>query len=120
MGYLPTMIGVEAARAQANLLLKGRLHRIDTVASPGQFSHLRRLRGWHQKLLAEVSEGNYPEDPVEYRADNGFWVATEARWQTLDKHCLGELIDVIGTIGLGDAENHSKDILSRVYEYFVA
>ena len=31
-----------------------------------------------------------------------------------------EGIDVIGTIGLGNAENHSKDILSRVYEYFVA
>ncbi len=29
---------VEAARAQARLLLKGRLHRIDIVASPGQFS----------------------------------------------------------------------------------
>jgi patatin-like phospholipase/acyl hydrolase len=29
---------VEAARAQASLLLKGRLHRIDIVASPGQFS----------------------------------------------------------------------------------
>ena len=29
---------VEAARAQANLLLKGRLHRIDIVASSGQFS----------------------------------------------------------------------------------
>ena len=24
--------------------------------------------------------------------------------QTFDKHCLGALIDVIGTIGLGDAE----------------
>lgn len=31
-------VQVEAARAQANLLLKGRLHRIDIVASPGQFS----------------------------------------------------------------------------------
>lgn len=29
---------VEAARAQASLLLKGRLHRIDIVAAPGQFS----------------------------------------------------------------------------------
>jgi hypothetical protein len=37
----------------------------------------------------------------------------------LDKHRLGELIDVIGTIGLGDAENRSKDILGRVYEYFL-
>ncbi len=113
----------------------------------------------HQKLLAEVSEGADPEDPDEYRADNVFWVPTEARWQTLqdnakqptigklideamvaierdnprlkgilpkdfgrpalDKHRLGELIDVIGTIGLGDAENRSKDILGRVYEYFL-
>ena len=38
---------------------------------------------------------------------------------TLDKHRLGELIDLIGTIGLGDAENRSKDILGRVYEYFL-
>ncbi len=37
----------------------------------------------------------------------------------LDKHRLGELIDLIGTIGLGDAENRSKDILGRVYEYFL-
>ena len=38
---------------------------------------------------------------------------------TLDKRRLGELIDLIGTIGLGDAENRSKDILGRVYEYFL-
>jgi type I restriction enzyme M protein len=39
--------------------------------------------------------------------------------QELDKQRLGELIDLIGTIGLGDAENRSKDILGRVYEYFL-
>ena len=38
---------------------------------------------------------------------------------SLDKHRLGELIDLIGTIGLGDAENRSKDVLGRVYEYFL-
>jgi len=37
----------------------------------------------------------------------------------LDKQRLGELIDLIGTIGLGDAENRSKDLLGRVYEYFL-
>ncbi len=37
----------------------------------------------------------------------------------LDKHRLGELIDLVGTIGLGDAANRSKDILGRVYEYFL-
>lgn len=37
----------------------------------------------------------------------------------LDKQRLGELIDLIGTISLGDKENKSKDILGRVYEYFL-
>ncbi len=37
----------------------------------------------------------------------------------LDKQRLGELIDLIGTIGLGDKENRSRDILGRVYEYFL-
>ena len=38
---------------------------------------------------------------------------------TLDKQRVGELIDLVGTIGLGDRENRSKDILGRVYEYFL-
>lgn len=38
----------------------------------------------------------------------------------LDKVRLGELIDLIGTIGLGDKENRSKDVLGRVYEYFLS
>ncbi|HET7435844.1 MAG TPA: class I SAM-dependent DNA methyltransferase [Thermoanaerobaculia bacterium] len=38
----------------------------------------------------------------------------------LDKSRLGELIDLIGTIGLGDRENRSKDTLGRVYEYFLS
>ncbi len=39
--------------------------------------------------------------------------------QSLDKHRLGELIDVIGSIGLGSAAARSKDIIGRVYEYFL-
>ena len=38
----------------------------------------------------------------------------------LDKQRLGELIDLIGTIGLGEEANRSKDILGRVYEYFLS
>lgn len=38
----------------------------------------------------------------------------------LDKRRLGELIDLIGTICLGSKENRSKDILGRVYEYFLS
>ncbi len=39
--------------------------------------------------------------------------------ESLDKRRLGELIDLVGTIGLGDKESRSKDILGRVYEYFL-
>jgi type I restriction enzyme M protein len=39
--------------------------------------------------------------------------------EALDKRRLGELIDLIGTIGLGDAASRSQDILGRVYEYFL-
>jgi type I restriction enzyme M protein len=38
----------------------------------------------------------------------------------LDKTRLGELINLIGTLGLGDKVSRSKDILGRVYEYFLA
>jgi len=37
----------------------------------------------------------------------------------LDKASLGGLIDLIGNIALGDAAARSKDILGRVYEYFL-
>ena len=39
---------------------------------------------------------------------------------SLDKHRLGELIDLVGKIGLGDKENRSRDLLGRVYEYFLS
>jgi type I restriction enzyme M protein len=38
----------------------------------------------------------------------------------LDKRLLGELINLIGKLGLGDTESRSKDILGRVYEYFLS
>lgn len=37
----------------------------------------------------------------------------------LDKQRLGELIDLVGTIGLGDPDSRSRDVLGRVYEYFL-
>jgi len=38
----------------------------------------------------------------------------------LDKARLGEIIDLIATIGLGDEKSRQQDILGRVYEYFLA
>lgn len=37
----------------------------------------------------------------------------------LDKQRLGELIDLVSRIGFGTEEDRSKDILGRVYEYFL-
>lgn len=40
--------------------------------------------------------------------------------RALDVERLGGLIDLISSIGLGSSENRSKDILGRVYEYFLS
>lgn len=37
----------------------------------------------------------------------------------LDKYRLGELIDIISQVGLGDEASRSQDVLGRVYEYFL-
>ena len=114
----------------------------------------------HARLEEERAEGADPEDPDEYRAENIFWVPTEARWShlkararqatvgqtvddamtaiecenpvlkdvlpkdyarpALDKQRLGQLIDMISNIKVGDEEARSKDVLGRVYEYFLS
>lgn len=38
----------------------------------------------------------------------------------MDKTRLGELMDLVGSIGLGDKQARSKDLLGRVYEYFLS
>ena len=38
----------------------------------------------------------------------------------LDKQRLGQLIDLISNIRVGDQESRSKDVLGRVYEYFLS
>lgn len=39
--------------------------------------------------------------------------------EAINKTMLGELIDLIGTIGMSEESNKSKDILGRIYEYFL-
>ena len=38
----------------------------------------------------------------------------------LDKQRLGQLIDMVGNIRVGDADARSRDVLGRVYEYFLS
>ena len=39
---------------------------------------------------------------------------------TLDKRRLGQLIDLVGDVRVGDADARSRDVLGRVYEYFLS
>jgi type I restriction enzyme M protein len=38
----------------------------------------------------------------------------------LDKQRLGQLVNLIGNIRVGDEESRSKDVLGRIYEYFLS
>jgi len=114
----------------------------------------------HARLVAEQASGADPEDPDEYRAQNIFWVPSEARWSNLkaqakqptigrivddamtaierdnpqlkgvlpkdyarpvlDKQRLGEIIDLISNIKVGDEDSRARYALGRVYEYFLS
>jgi len=39
---------------------------------------------------------------------------------TLDPGRVGELVGLVGTLGLGEPEQRGRDLLGRVYEYFLA
>lgn len=39
--------------------------------------------------------------------------------EALDKRRLGELVDLVSNISVGDSASRSKDVLGRVYEYFL-
>jgi len=39
---------------------------------------------------------------------------------SLDKQRLGQLVDLVANIRVGDAESRAKDVLGRVYEYFLS
>ena len=70
-----------------------------------------------EKYNALKAEGyGDEEDRDEYLADNIFWVPKEARWETIKSHAtnpdIGEVIDTA-------METIEKDVLGRVYEYFL-
>ena len=86
------------------------------VPKPARWSHLQAnaKQPTIGKLIDEAMLAIEKENP----SLKGVLPKNFAR-ESLDKHRLGELIDLIGTIGLGDKESRSKDILGRVYEYFL-
>jgi len=78
---------------------------------------------WLQQNAKQPNVGKLIDDAMEsIEQDNprlkGVLPRDYAR-PTLDWHSLGQLIDLIGSIGLVGAEAQSKDVLGRVYEYFL-
>ncbi len=86
------------------------------VPRDARWSHIRR-----QAKLPTIGK-TIDEAMAAIEADNpglkGVLLKEYAR-PALSKTMLGELIDLIGTIGFGDDRARSKDILGRVYEYFL-
>ncbi len=76
-----------------------------------------------QKMAKQPEIGKYVDDAmVAIEKENptlkGVLPKVYAR-PNLDKQSLGSLIDLIGTIVIGDAKAQSQDVLGRVYEYFL-
>ena len=72
----------------------------------------------HTKLVDEVAEGADPEDPDEYRAQNIFWVPTEARWPNLQSQArqptIGRVVD--NAMTAIERDNPAlKDVLPKDY-----
>src|SRR6266699_3629261 len=76
------------------------------------------------ELETQQPAGADPEDPGAYRAKSIFWVPREARWAWIRDQArqptVGQLIDLVSTIRVGDADSRSKDVLGRMYEYFLS
>ena len=87
---------------------------------------LKYISDAFEEAHAQLEKDRYadPEDQDEYLADNIFRVPPEARWPHLKAQArqstIGQLIDTISNIQVGDEESRSKDVLGRVYEYFLS
>jgi len=67
------------------------------------------------QLVDDAMEGIERDNPVL----KGVLPKDYAR-PALDKQRLGQLIDLVSNIKVGDAASRSKDVLGRVYEYFLS
>ena len=72
----------------------------------------------HAQLVAEQDQGADPEHPDEYRAQNVFWVPSEARWPNLQAYArqptIGQAVDA--AMAAVERENLAlKDVLPKDY-----
>jgi len=106
--------------AQATDLLESR----DEYTSKGVFWVPPEAR-WEYLLanakqpeIGKLIDGAMDSIEVENPSLRGVLPKNFAR-PSLDVRRLGELVDLIGSLGLGRTEHREKDLLGRVYEYFL-
>ncbi len=86
------------------------------VPKPARWAHLQSSA--KQPTIGRLVDDAMDAIEKENPALKGVLPKDYAR-ESLDKRILGELIDLVGGIGLGDKASRSKDVLGRVYEYFL-
>ena len=124
--YISDAFEAKHAELEAQKARGRRPGRPATNTAPTTSSGCRRKRaGQHLKASApQPTIGKLVDDAmVAIERDNpslkGVLPKDYAR-PGLDKQRLGQLIDLVSDIGLGSAADRSKDMLGRVYEYFLA
>jgi len=94
-----------------------RAHNIFWVPPEARWHHLKAQAKQPTigQLVDDAMAGIERDNP----ALNGVLPKDYAR-PALDKSRLGQIIDMVSNIRVGDAESRSRDVLGRVYEYFLS
>jgi type I restriction enzyme M protein len=86
------------------------------VPPEGRWGYLRERA--KQPEIGKLIDNAMDQIEIDNPSLRGVLPKTYAR-PSLDVRRLGELVDLISGIGLGSAEHREKDVLGRVYEYFL-
>ncbi|MCA9605114.1 MAG: SAM-dependent DNA methyltransferase, partial [Myxococcales bacterium] len=87
------------------------------VPEPARWSHIRKSakQATIGKIIDDAMDAIERENPALKQV-----LPKVFALPNLDKHALGQLIDLVSGIGLGTKEHQDKDTLGRVYEYFLS
>ena len=93
-----------------------RAHNIFWVPQDARWAHLQASA--RQPEIGQVVDGAMESIERDNPALKGVLPKDYAR-EALNKERLGQLIDLVGNIKIGDAASRATDVLGRVYEYFL-
>jgi type I restriction enzyme M protein len=94
-----------------------RAHNIFWVPPEARWSHLKGAA--KQPTIGQLVDEAMAGIERDNRSLKGVLPKDYAR-PALDKQRLGQLIDLVTNIKIGDAESRSKDVIGRIYEYFLS